>query len=102
MSESKASRNRVVCGDRPVPDGWVVVGHYHNPACDGDGANALIIKRAGRREVVCIDSPIPEGYRQLAPTHSDSCPGDGDNARLIERTDDGSRRRGSRGDHSCD
>jgi hypothetical protein len=102
MPESKASRNRVICGDRPVPNGWVVVGHYHNPACEGDGANALIVKRAGRREVVCADSPIPDGYRELSPTHSESCPGDGDNARLIERIEDGPRRRSLPPDYSGD
>lgn len=82
----RASRHRVVCAGRPVPDGWVVIGQYHNPACDGDGNNALIIKRPGQREVVCAESPIPEGYVRTRQVRSESCPGDRENAWLIERT----------------
>ena len=83
MSE-RASRNRVICAERPVPEGWVVIGVYHNEACDGGDDNALIIKRPSRREVVWSESPIPHGYRVTRKTHSDHCPGDGDNAVLIE------------------
>jgi len=86
MSE-RASRNRVICGNREVPEGWVVVGLYHNEACSGDGDNALIIKRPGRRELIWSSSPIPPGYTRVKATHSDHCPGDGDNALVIERED---------------
>jgi hypothetical protein len=86
----RASRNRVVCRDREVPEGWVVVAVYHNPACPGDGDNALAIKRPGRRELVWAESPIPEGFMAIRTTRSQHCPGDGDNALLIER-DKGAR-----------
>lgn len=65
IENPKARKNRVICHERPVPDGWVVVGRHHSPACDGDGANAWVVKRPGRREVVVADSPIPEGYRRV-------------------------------------
>lgn len=81
----RASRNRVVCRDRGVPDGWVVVAVYHNPACMGEGGNALVIKRPGRRDVVWSESPIPEGFEVTKPTHSEHFPGDSDNAYVIER-----------------
>jgi hypothetical protein len=58
----RARRHRVICADREVPAGWVVIGFYHNPACEGRGPNAYVIKRPGKRETVCADSPIPEGY----------------------------------------
>ncbi len=84
MSE-RASKNRVICRDRQVPEGWVVVGVYRNDACSGDGDNALIIKRPSRREVIWASSPIPAGYAEVKTTHSEHCPGDGDNAVVIER-----------------
>jgi len=68
LNNPKARRNRLVCRGRPVPTGWVVVGRHHSPACDGDGANALVIKRPGRREVVTNDSPVPDGYTKVATT----------------------------------
>ena len=81
----RASRHRVICAGRRVPDGWVIIGRYHNPACDGEGRNALIIKRPGRREVVCGDSPIPEGYVRSRSVRSEGCAGEHDNAWVIER-----------------
>ena len=80
----RASRNRVICRDRGVPDGWVVVAVYHNSACSGEGDNALVIKRPGRRDVVWSESPIPDGYSVAKPTHSEHFPGDGENALVIE------------------
>ncbi|MEE4272371.1 MAG: hypothetical protein V2I67_11885 [Thermoanaerobaculales bacterium] len=68
VDNPKARRNRLICRKRPVPDGWVVVGRHHSPACDGDGGNALVIKRPGRREVVTADSPVPEGYTRVRQT----------------------------------
>jgi len=68
VDNPKARMNRVICRSAPVPDGWVVVGEHHSPACDGDGANAWVIKRPGRREVVCAGSPIPDGYRRVRET----------------------------------
>ena len=64
----KARRNRVICRSAPVPDGWVVIAEHHSPACDGEGPNALVIKRPRRREVVWVDSPIPDGYRRVRET----------------------------------
>jgi len=81
--------NRVVCKGRGVPRGWVVLGEYHNPACDGEGANSWIITRPGRRELVCADSPVPDGYRRVRQARCASCPGDGQNAWVIERQDGG-------------
>ncbi len=75
----------MVCRDRGVPDGWVVVAVYHNPACPGDGANALVVKRPGRRDVVWSESPVPDGYSKTRSTHSEHFPGEGDNAVVIER-----------------
>jgi len=78
----------VICRDREVPDGWVVVGVYHNDACPGEGDNGLIIKRPGRREVTWRESPVPSGYATVRATRSESCPGEWDNAWLIERQGD--------------
>jgi len=63
----------------------VVVAIYHNPACSGEGDNALVVKRPGRREVVWSGSAIPDGYSVTKPTHSKHFPGDGENAAVIER-----------------
>jgi hypothetical protein len=65
LDNPKARKNRVICRAAPVPDGWVVIGEHHSPACDGDGPNALVVKRPGRREVVTADSPVPDGYRRV-------------------------------------
>jgi hypothetical protein len=68
LDNPKARMNRVICRGAPVPDGWVVVGEHHSPACPGDGANAWVIKRPGRREVVAAGSPVPAGYRKVRET----------------------------------
>lgn len=81
-----ARRNRLICKGRELPDGWVVVGQVHSPACPGEGDNAWIIKRPGRMEVVAASSPVPAGYSRIRPTRSEHCPGGGDNAWLIERS----------------
>ena len=65
LDNPKARKNRVICASTAVPDGWVVIGEHHSPACDGDGPNARVIKQPGRREVVAADSPVPEGYRRV-------------------------------------
>ncbi|HSN55515.1 MAG TPA: hypothetical protein VLT32_12630 [Candidatus Sulfomarinibacteraceae bacterium] len=77
MSSDKARRNRLICRGREVPEGWVVIGESYSPACDGDGANALVVKRPGRREVVTADSPVPSGYRRVreAPLTGSDTPG---------------------------
>jgi hypothetical protein len=80
-----ARRNRLICKGRSVPDGWVVIGQAHSPACPEGGDNAWIIKRPGRREVVAAASPVPAGYARVRPAHSAHCPGDGNNAWVIER-----------------
>lgn len=80
----RAARNRVVCRERGVPEGWVVVAVYHNPACGSAGDNALVVKRPGRRELVWAQSPIPGGYSATRATHSDNFPGGGENAVVIE------------------
>jgi hypothetical protein len=72
VDNPKARKNRVICRTAPVPEGWVVIGEHHSPACDGDAANAWIIKRPGRREVVIAGSPIPEGYRKVKETAIDT------------------------------
>ena len=90
-----ARRNRLICKDRAVPEGWVVIGQAHSPACPGAGDNAWIIKRPGRREVVAAASPVPAGYARVRPTRSAHCPGDGDNAWLIERGADAGSDRGA-------
>jgi uncharacterized protein YbdZ (MbtH family) len=61
----KARKNRVICRSAEVPEGWVVVGEHHSPACEGDGANAWVIKQPGRREVVRAGTPVPAGYRKV-------------------------------------
>jgi hypothetical protein len=61
-----------------------VIGHHHSPACEGDGANALVIKLPGQREVVVAGSPFPDGYRRIRETELDGEPGGG---WLIERID---------------
>jgi hypothetical protein len=68
LDNPKARKNRVICASARVPEGWVVVGEHHSPACDGEGPNALVIKRPGGREVVTADSPVPEGYRRVQET----------------------------------
>ena len=87
MTDGPARRNRLICRERPIPAGWVVVGCAHSPACPGEGDNAWVIKRPGRRELVWEGSPVPEGYVCVRKAQSEHCPGDGDNARLIERRD---------------
>ena len=85
IDNPKARRNRVICLGREVPEGWVVIGTHHSPACDGDGANALVIKLPGRREVVTDDSPIPAGYRRVKQSSLD---GESEQGWLIERVDE--------------
>ncbi len=68
LDNPKARKNRVICRDRAIPAGWVVIGEHHSPACDGEGPNAWVIKRPGRREVVWVDSPVPEGYCRVKET----------------------------------
>lgn len=65
IDNPKARKNRLICRSKTVPEGWVVVGEHHSPACDGDGANAWVIKLPGRREVVVEASPVPDGYRRV-------------------------------------
>ena len=84
MSE-RARRHRVICAHRDVPPGWVVIGRYHNEACEGEGENALIIKRPGRRETVCADSPVPDGWVRVREAETGECP-EG-RAWVIERVD---------------
>jgi len=86
MKNDPSRRNRLICKDRPVPDGWVVVGHTHSPACPGADANAWVIKRPGKVEVVWESSPVPDGYARVRRSRTDHCPGDGDNAWVIERS----------------
>ena len=76
VSSDRGRRNRLICRGREVPEGWVVVGEHHSPACDGEGGNAWVIKRPGRREVVCLGSPIPEGYRKVRETTISGSTGD--------------------------
>jgi hypothetical protein len=71
LDNPKARTNRLICRTAAIPDGWVVVGRHHSPACDGDGANALVIKRPGRREVVLDSSPVPDGYGRIRETEID-------------------------------
>jgi hypothetical protein len=87
MASDPARRNRLICRDREIPPGWVLVGHAHSLACPGEGDNALVIKRPGRLELVCEGSPVPEGYVRVRRTRSEHCPGEGDNAWLIQRSD---------------
>jgi len=75
LDNPKARMNRVICSSAPVPDGWVVVGEHHSPACDGGGANAWVVKRPGRREVVLAGSPIPDGYRKVRETEISTAAG---------------------------
>ena len=82
---TKASRHRVICADRQVPPGGVVIELGFNQACPGEGDNSMVIKRPGRREVICEASPVPDGYERVRRTRSESCPGEGENGWLIER-----------------
>jgi len=77
----KARRNRVICREATIPDGWVAIGRHHSPACDGGGANAIVIKQPGDREVVLADSPVPPGYRRVRPAEL----ADGGDGWVIER-----------------
>ncbi len=72
IDNPKARKNRLICRSTTVPEGWVVVGEHHSPACDGDGANAWVIKRPGRREVVLETSSVPVGYRRAKETTIDT------------------------------
>lgn len=82
IDNPKARMNRLICCESAVPDGWVIVGSHHSPACDGDGANAWVVKRPGKREVVMEESPIPEGYRRMKQVDLD---GEEKQGWLIER-----------------
>lgn len=97
MSNAPERRNRLICKDRTVPDGWVVIGHAHSPACPGAAENAWIIKRPGKIEVIWESSPVPDGYSRIRRTRSEHCPGSQSNAWVIERSpaaesDGGTRR----------
>ncbi len=72
IDHPKARKNRLICRSKPVPDGWVVVGEHHSPACDGDSPNAWVIKLPGRREVVLAGSPIPDGWAKTKDTTTDT------------------------------
>lgn len=86
LDNPKARKNRLICRSASVPDGWVVVGEHHSPACDGDGPNAWVVKRPGRREVVWAGLPVPRGYRRVREAEIAS--GDGKaKGWLIERED---------------
>lgn len=84
---ARALRHRVVCKSARIPTGLVVVAECRNEACDGDGANAWVVKRPGRTEVVWSESPVPEGWTVVRATRSKALPGDGDNALLIAADD---------------
>ncbi len=47
LDNPKARKNRVICASAAVPEGWVVVGEHHSPACDGEGPTPGSIKRPG-------------------------------------------------------
>lgn len=87
LDHPKARKNRLICRSKAVPEGWVVVGEHHSPACDGEGANAWVIKRPGKREVVLRGSPIPDGYAKTKDTTTDTGSGKTE-AWLIERKQD--------------
>jgi hypothetical protein len=87
IDNPKARKNRLICRSSRVPEGWVVVGEHHSPACDGDGANALVVKLPGRREVVVEESPIPDGYRRVKRAVLDTGQGKA-SGWLIEREED--------------
>jgi hypothetical protein len=72
IDNPKARKNRVICRSGSVPEGWVIVGEHHSPACEGEGANAWVIKLPGRREVVVEESPIPTGYHKVKETTLDT------------------------------
>jgi uncharacterized protein YbdZ (MbtH family) len=81
----RALRHRVVCKGARIPRGWVVVAQCSNPACDGDGANAWVVKRPGATEVIWIGCTVPEGWTVVRTTRSEALPGVGDNAVTIAR-----------------
>jgi hypothetical protein len=85
MGNDLERRNRLICKNHPVPEGWVVIGHTHSPACPAAGDNAWVIKLPGRLEVVWESSPVPDSFLRVRRTRSEHCPGDGDNAWVIER-----------------
>lgn len=82
----KARKHRLICASARVPDGWVVIGEHHSPACDGEGPNARVIKLPGMREVVAAGSPIPDGYRKVRETEISTSDGSTEGW-LIERID---------------
>ena len=71
LDNPKARKNRLICKSSVVPEGWVIIGEHHSPACDGEGGNAWVVKRPGRREVVLASSPVPDGYRRVGQTELD-------------------------------
>ncbi len=84
---ARALRHRVVCKGGRLPRGWVVVAECRNAACDGEGANAWVVKRPGSTEVIWAECPVPEGWTVARRTRSEALPGDGDNAITITRDD---------------
>lgn len=86
LENPKARKNRLICASARVPEGWVVIGEHHSPACEGDGPNARVIKLPGAREVVAADSPVPDGYRRVRETEIKTSGGN-TAGWLIERID---------------
>ena len=56
----------VICPNRPVPPGWVIVGMWHSPSCPGFGPNAYKIQKlsapVGSEMIICANQPIPPGW----------------------------------------
>lgn len=68
---------QVICINRPVPPGWVVVGLRHAVNCNGLGNNAWTIQKLpsapGSEMIICCNQDVPPGWAVVSEVHTVHC-----------------------------
>jgi hypothetical protein len=90
QSDSAFKNDMTICGNQPIPDGWVLVGHTTVFSCGGTGNNnAMILRRlptaSGSQMTICGNQPIPTGWVLAGHTTVFSYGGTGNNNAMIIR-----------------
>ena len=80
----------VLCGGRPIPPGYVLIGQTTVFSCGGSGNNnAMVLRKlptaSGSQITICGNQPIPIGWVMVGQTTVFSCGGTGNNNALIIR-----------------
>jgi len=74
---------------RPIPRGWVIVGHRHSKLQFGGTCDRWIIQKlplaSGHRVTIWREQEIPCGWAVVEEVHSIHCPGHGRNALVIAK-----------------